>query len=498
MTDGLANPAPQPPRLRTLRSYKWTAFIVVALGTLVTTLDGTIVFIAYPALSATFQVDASVVAWISIAYSLGTTSLLLTMGWVGDALGRERVYLLGLLVFTVPMALVAFSQNIAQLIVFRAAQGVGAAMILATMVPIVTEEFPPRQRGLAFGLIGAVVGIGLGSGPPLGGLILDVLDWRGLFYTRIPLGAVALVMGWLLLKRGSRLPGPLHLDIAGTVLLSALLGSFLLAVSQTGRLGIGASSVVTAWVLSAVLFPLFVFRETRARRPIVDLSVFRNPAFSRSIVALLAHYQAWIAVIFLMPFIMVNGMGFAAARAGLILGVFAMVRSLASPVSGWLTDRVGHRFLMSVGLLVMAAGLLMLSRIGLGVPTWQIVGVLAFASIGSALFDPPNATSIMGAVPATRLGMAGASIATARHVGMSMGIALAGAILSARQAHYLAIAAEAGPLTDHTVASALIRGASDALMVSAVICALGVLRVALGGWRHVSPSAVAGPVDNSR
>ena len=414
MTTGPAIPKPLPPRIRTSGAYKWTALGVVSLGSLMSTMDQTILNISFPALASTFQVDPSVIAWVSIAYLLTTTGLLLTMGWVGDALGRERIFILGLMVHTVVLALAALAQNIQQLIALRAVQGIGVAMILSSVSAILAAAFPARERGMAFGLLGAIVGIGLSAGPPLGGAILDVLDWRALFYTRVPLGVTAVLLSWLFLERAARVPGPLHLDTAGSLLLVALLGSFLLAMNQAGRLGITSLLVVTTGLLSAALLPVFVWRERRARRPILDLRLLRIPAFSVGLEALLTHYQAWSAVSFLMPFIMINGLGIGASQAGLMLSVFSVTRLFGSPISGWLSDRIGHRLLMGLGLGIMAIAMVGLSRLDANATSLQIVGLMALASLAPALFEAPTSSSIMGAVPATRLGMAAASIAAGR------------------------------------------------------------------------------------
>ena len=153
---------PAPPRLKAPWSYKWTAFSIVSLGTLLSTLDGSIVNIAYPVLSETFGTDASIVAWVGIAFFLTSTSLLLTMGWIGDFLGRERLYILGLLLFAVALALAPLAQNIAQLILVRALQGIGAAMVVSVGSAILAATFEAKERGLAFGLLGATVGFGTG------------------------------------------------------------------------------------------------------------------------------------------------------------------------------------------------------------------------------------------------------------------------------------------------------------------------------------------------
>ncbi len=445
------------------------------------TLDGSIVNIAYPAFSEAFGTDASVVAWVGIAFFLTSTSLLLTMGWVGDFLGRERLYTAGLVVYTVGLGLASLALNVQQLIIIRAFQGVGSAMVISVGAAILAAAFHPKERGLAFGLLGAVVGVGLASGPAIGGIVLDLLDWRAIFYTRFPLGLIAVPLSWLMLERRGRVPGALHLDVLGSTLLLFFLGGFLFSINQAGRLGLTSPLVVASLVFSLIMVPMFIWQEKRALRPIVDLRMFRNPTFSSSVLTLLAHFQGWAAVAFLLPFTMINGLGYTAVRAGLILAVFSVVRSVVSPATGWMADRISHRLLMGVGMAIVSAALVMLSQLGADAMVWQFLVILSVGSLGSALFDPPNASSIMSSVPSERLGMAGASIATGRQMGLSAGIALSGAVLASRQAHYLSVASESG--SSLTQATALIQGAGDALLVSAIIVALGILPLLLGKRR---------------
>ena len=463
---------PAPPRLKAPWSYKWTAFIIVSLGTLISTLDGSIVNIAYPVLSETFGTDASVVAWVGIAFFLTSTSLLLTMGWVGDFLGRERLYTVGLLLFAVTLALAALAQDIAQLIFLRALQGIGAAMVVSVGSAILVAAFDAKERGLAFGLLGATVGLGLAGGPLLGGVVIDLLDWRAVFYTRLPLSVVAVPLSWLFLARQPRTPGALHLDSQGAVILLALLSGFLLAVNQGGRLGITSPLVLAAIVLAVTAFPLFIWWELRAKRPIVDVRAFRNPVLSKGVATLLAHFQAWSAVAFVLPFAMINGLGYSTAKAGLVLAIFSVVRSVTSPLTGWLSDRISHGLLMASGLVVVSVALFLLSKLGVSATMWQLAMILSLASLGSALFDPTNASSIMSTVSAERLGMAGAFIATGRQIGLSGGVALSGAILASREAHHLSIGLPQN--------EALVAGAGDTLVVSAVIALMGITPFVLG------------------
>ena len=408
----------------------------------------------------------------------------MTMGWLGDFWGRERVYLLGLAVFTFPLALTALSSDIYQVIAWRAVQGIGSAMILATSMAIIADVFSPRERGVAFGLVGMVVGIGLGSGPLLGGIILDVLDWSALFYTRIPLGLFAVIITWALLKRSPKRTEPLHLDIAGSLLLLIVLGSFLLAITQAGRLGLASPVVIGAILVGVLGLPLLLFQERSAIRPIINLHMFRNPMYSGGVVALLGLYQSWNSVGFLLPFVMINALGYTGTKAGAILAIFSLVRSVASPGAGWLSNKLPHRLLMGLGMVILASCLFLISTFSLGVIEWQLALILAVASIGCALFDPTNSASMMSTVPQDRLGMAAATIATSRQIGLAGGIAISGAILASRQIHHLESLGAGVIASDHIAKLALIHGASDALVTSGVFCLLTVLPLIL--WKRKS------------
>ena len=180
--------------------YKWLALLIVSIGTFMVTLDLSIVNISFPRLTQVFETEPSVVLWVSVAYLLASVSLMLTFGRIGDVFGKKRIYILGFALFTLGLVLCSVSQSISQLIMARIVQAVGSAMTVALSAAIVTAAFPKEERGKALGILGGVVSSGLLSGPVLGGLLLDALDWKAIFYTRVPVGIIGLVMAWLLLK----------------------------------------------------------------------------------------------------------------------------------------------------------------------------------------------------------------------------------------------------------------------------------------------------------
>ena len=179
-----------------LRASKWIVLTVISFGTLISTLDGGMVSVSYPALAEAFKTDISTILWVTVAYWITAVGLLLTMGWIGDQFGKRRVFIIGSIVFTLGILMAGVSYNVWYLIGARIFQGVGSSMVLSTLNALITANFPDKQRGMALGVSGAVVGVGLSAGPLLGGLLLDILDWRALFYTRVPLGILGILLAW--------------------------------------------------------------------------------------------------------------------------------------------------------------------------------------------------------------------------------------------------------------------------------------------------------------
>jgi EmrB/QacA subfamily drug resistance transporter len=456
------------------RSYKWLALLTVSIGTFMATLDSSIVNISLPRLKEVFNTEASVVLWVTVAYLLVSVGLILTVGKLGDLFGRKRVFIIGLTVFTIGLALCWISQSIIQLILSRILQAVGASMTAALGNAIVTDVFPDQERGKALGILGAVVSAGLLSGPVLGGFLLDALDWRSIFYTRVPVGIIGVVMAVLLLKEQKESSPTLNFDWAGAGTLFGGLSCLLLFFNLGGNLGFTSAPALSLGASTVVLLILFVSAERRASQPILNLGLFGNRVFASGIVSMGIMFLAISANTFLAPFYLIEGIGRSAAQAGLLFAVTSSTTLIVGPISGWLSDKIGTRILCTTGMTLISLALFLLSRLGTDSSTTDILLRFAILGFGLGLFSSPNNSSIMGSVPRESLSTGSAMIATIRQVGMSSGMAIAGAIFTTRQlVHSARLAGEFPADTVETIS--LVNAFQDSLLVAAIICSIAII-----------------------
>ena len=454
--------------------YKWLALLTVSIGTFMGTLDASIVNISLPRLTEVFQTEPSVVLWVSVVYLLVSVGLMLTVGRIGDAFGRKRVYILGFALFTLGLILCSFSQSILQLILSRIVQAVGSAMTVALSTAIVTDAFPDQERGKALGILAGVVSTGLLSGPVLGGFLLDTLDWGSIFYTRVPVGIIGIVMAWILLKEQRDSSTGLKFDLGGAATLFGSLSCLLLSFNLGGRLGFTSLPVLILAVSTVALLALFVVFEKRATQPIVDLNVFRNHLFAVGNISLGIMFVAISANTFLMPFYLIDGLGYSASKTGLLFATIPLTALLIGPLSGWLSDKIGSRVLCTVGMALISSGLFLLSGLSTESREVDILLCLVIQGIGSGMFSSPNNSSIMGSVPRDKLSTGSAMIGTVRQIGISSGFAIAGAIFTSRQFFHATQLAQENltPLMLHKLS--LVSGFQDALLVAAIFCSLGI------------------------
>lgn len=440
---------------------------VLSFGTLMSTLDGGMVSIAFPALAEAFHTDASTVLWVNVAFWVTNVGLLLTMGWLGDVFGRRRVFAAGFLVFTLGLLLSAASFEIWQIIAARIVQGVGSAMTLSNLNALITTSFPSDERGKAMGVSGAVVGVGLTVGPLLGGFLLDVLDWRALFYVRAPVGLLGSILAWTVLAPDAGPRSKLRVDFLGAIALFATLGSFLLALNQGGRIGFGSGFVLGMFLVAAASLPVLVWTQMRSVRPIIDVTLFRSRQYTFALLVLISRYLSDGPILLVAPFFLTDALGFSATKMGLFLAGFVVGRTFMAPVAGYLSDRFGPRPFLIFGNSVTAVSLLWLSTLGLESPAAVLFLALFSTGIGSAFFEPVVTSVIMGSVPGDRLGTASASVAMGRHIAFSVGVALAGAIFAIRQPIHLA---DTG-----SEASAIAAAFNDTVRIAVVLAAFAIV-----------------------
>lgn len=424
--------------------YKWWALATVGTGTLMATIDAGIVNIALPVLSQYFQAEMTTVIWTTLSYLLTVTVTLLTFGRLADILGRRRVYSWGFACFTVGSALCGLSSTLLQLVFFRAIQALGASILFANGGAIITAAFPATERGRALGLNGSIVSVGLTLGPSLGGLLLDLTGWRGIFYVNVPIG----ILGWLavhtILRPDEASPQRQPFDFAGAVLLGISLLSLTLTLTQGDQWGWQSSRTGLGFTLALILLIGFILQERRIPYPMVDLTLFRSRLFAAANASAFLSYVAGFANTLLMPFYLQQLRAYSPSETGLILTAVPLTTMFIAPVSGWLSDRLGSQVLSSTGLTIQLLGYLSISQIDANTPASSITLRLIVVGLGGGLFQSPNTSAIMGAVPRHRLGIGSSFVAVARNLGMVTGLALAGAIFASRRANYLALLGETG------------------------------------------------------
>jgi EmrB/QacA subfamily drug resistance transporter len=397
------------------------------MGVFLATIDGSIVNISLPTLVGAFQTDFALVQWVVLSYLLTVTTLMLGVGRLADIYGKKPIYTTGFIVFTVGSVLCGLSPTIYTLIGFRVLQAVGAAMVMALGMAIVTEAFPPSERGRALGISGTIVSVGIAVGPTLGGLIVKNLSWHWIFFVNLPIGIVGT---WMVVRYvpAFKPPGGQRFDYLGALALCVSLLALLLALTFGQRVGFGDRSVLLLFGTWVVSLAAFIFIELHLDQPMIDLRLFRNTLFSVSLATGFMIFICLAGTLLLMPFYIQNVLGYDPQQTGLLMATVPVALGIIAPVSGSLSDRFGSRPITVAGLAVLTAGFLAVSSLDAETTTLGYVLRFLPVGLGMGIFQSPNNSAIMGAAPRDRLGIASGMLAVTRTLGQTTGIATLGAL----------------------------------------------------------------------
>ena len=410
---------------------KWLIFSAVGIGTFMSALDSSVVNTVLPVIENYFKSDIAAVEWAVVIYLLVVSSLLLSFGRLGDLQGHKRLYLAGFLIFVTASALCGLAPSVGLLVAARTIQALGAAMLFANSPAILTRSFPPQQRGQALGMQATMTYLGLAVGPSLGGWLTQILGWRAVFYINVPVGLLAFGLSLAFITSDHSENARLEdFDWRGALLFSAGLIFLLLGLNQGQAWGWISLAILGCLAAAVILLSFFIWLEKRTATPMLDLSLFQGRLFSASTASAALNYVCLYFVIFLMPFYLIQGRGLDPAHAGLYLTAQPVIMAIAAPLSGSLSDRIGSRLLSTAGMTILGAGLFMLSLLGPSSSEGSILFSLAIVGLGTGIFISPNTSALMGSAPRQRQGIASGILATARNVGMVIGVGLAGAILS--------------------------------------------------------------------
>jgi len=403
------------------KELKRSVLTVTAFASFLTPFMGSSVNLALPSIGEEFSLNAVTLNWIVSSYMLTTSMLLLPAGRAGDIIGRKKIFMAGMVVFTLSMILLTFTPGIRWLIGARILQGIGGAMMFGTNMAILTSVFPPGERGRAMGINVTAVYAGLASGPFLGGILTRYLGWRSIFAFLIPMGIISLILVHSRMKKEWAEAKGESFDWTGSVIYGLAMAALIFGFSKL--------PAVVGWVITGaglVLMPLFVLREQRAVHPLFDITLIsRNRVFAFSSLAALIHYAATSAIGFFLSLFLQYIKDLGPRDAGFVLMSWPVTMALISPIAGKLSDHHNPGVLASIGMAISAVGLVMLCFLTPQTSVAFVVAVLLIMGAGFSLFSSPNSNAIMSSVEKRQLGNASGMLGTMRNVGQTFSMAIA-------------------------------------------------------------------------
>ncbi|MDP2605637.1 MAG: MFS transporter [Deltaproteobacteria bacterium] len=464
-----------------LTAAQWWLLAAVGLSSLMVASQTSALNAILPFVARSFGVDLPTIQWVVLAYLIVSSGLLLAFGRLGDMIGQRRLFLIGFAIFIGGSLLSALASSLAWLIVTRIIQAVGGGMITSSGSPLITKTLPQSHRGRGLSAQIVMVYFGLAAGPGLGGILADTLGWHWVFLVNVPLGLLAAAVTLAAVPRDEIIVAKQPFDWVGALtFMVALTSLFFLMGSGKGRQWLpGGDAILSVVFLFAAV--AFVVVELRRQEPMLDLRLFKSRFFSAATSSALINYIGYSALAFMVPFYLVDGIGYGATSAGVLIMAMPVGMMISAPFSGWFADKVGPWIPASLGMVLLAGGIFIFSRLGAAPSQSEIVARLMLAGAGLGLFSSANNSAIMGEVPINRQGVANGVVSTARQLGMMLGVAATTAIFKARYPLYSALGE----------ARATMSAVEDALLVVSGIILLGALTSLVRGKEEAQSEPVS-------
>jgi EmrB/QacA subfamily drug resistance transporter len=449
---------------------KWWTLVAVCVGTLMLLLDVTIVNVALPSIQRDLHASFSDLQWVVDAYALTLAAALLTAGSIGDLIGRRRVFTIGVALFSVASLLCGLAEEPLVLNLARGLQGVGGAMMFACALALLASAYQGRDRGTAIGVWGATIGASVAVGPLVGGVLTEGIGWEAIFFVNVPIG-IALIALTLRVVEESRNPNEGRLDLPGLATFSAALFLLVFALIRGNDEGWGSGFIVGMLLGSVGLLIAFVGAELRSDHPMLELALFRKPAFvGASLTAFVLSASMFAMFLYLTLYIQ-NQLGYSALEAGLRFLPTTLLSFFVAPFAGKLAERLGIRWFVGIGLALVGIGLFAMSGLDPSDDWTALLPGFVLTGIGVGMTNPALATAAVGVVEPWRAGMASGINSTFRQVGIATGVAAWGAIFQS------AVDSDTGAFTRDRVA--FLDGFDEILLIAGVVAVAGAILCAV-------------------
>jgi EmrB/QacA subfamily drug resistance transporter len=420
-------------------NYKRLAYMTVAMGMVVMVMVETGVNIALPAISDHFSVDIPTVQWLTLGFILSISAMLMPMGRLSDMIGRKSVYVGGFVVYIFATLIAGIAQTFSILLVCEIIRGIGAAGIQANGIALMVDIFSERERGKALGFYMATIGVGAMGGPIIGGVLVNTLGWRSIFFASVPASLLAMLIAIVILRVETKKEDHfknVKFDWGGAWISSSALISFLLGMTNGYRLGWNSPLVVIAITGGCILLALFLWWENRIDDPMLDLKFFRMRVFSLGISARASSFLSISSVFFLMPFYLVQGLGYTASKAGFMILPSSVLLALSGPIGGWLSDKIGTRIPSVAGMIISSIGMFLFSDLSVNTsPGYLIIG-MAMLGLGPGMFSAANSSAIMSSVSNDSYGIASGFLNLTRTFATILGVVMATTVVTLTMTSY--------------------------------------------------------------
>jgi EmrB/QacA subfamily drug resistance transporter len=416
---------------------RWWTLAAMCFALFMVMLDNTVVNVALPSIQKDLGATVSGLEWTVNAYTLAFAVLLVTGGRMGDLFGRRRMFLFGVVTFALSSGFIGFSQSEAWLVGGRAVQGLGAAFMMPGTLSIISNAFPPEERGKAIGTWAGVSAMALAIGPVVGGFLVESVSWQSIFFLNLPVAAGAVAVTLFATHESRDETAPPSVDVPGVAAITVGLAALVLALVEANAWGWGSARIIGLLALAATALVAFVLVETRSRYPMVDFSFFRSRSFlGANVVAFIVSF-AMLAMFFFLALYMQNIKDYSPLEAGIRFLPSTVVIIFAGPIAGRLTDRIGARPLMTMGLAMVSVSLFWQGHLEIDTPYSQLFGAFVLMGLGMGLVMSPMSTAAMNSVEQSKAGVASGILSMSRMVGGSFGVAAMGALVTGLGSHRL-------------------------------------------------------------